>query len=106
MFKVQNLILFFILVIGFTYIAESKNITINIKSNVIVGASQISEYENLIKNKRIAIVANHTSVVFKDDNTYTHLIDSLLKLNYNVKKIFAPEHGFRGTEPNLSLIHI
>ena len=100
MFKVQNLILFFILVIGFTFIAESKNITIDLKSNVIVGASQISQYENLIKNKRIGVVANHTSVVFKDDDTYTHLIDSLLRLNFNVKKIFAPEHGFRGTEPN------
>ena len=100
MFKVQNLILFFTLVIGFTFIAESKNITIDLKSNVIVGASQISQYENLIKNKRIGVVANHTSVVFKDDDTYTHLIDSLLRLNFNVKKIFAPEHGFRGTEPN------
>ena len=86
MFKVQNLILFFTLVIGFTFIAESKNITIDLKSNVIVGASQISEYENLIKNKRIGVVANHTSVVFKDDDTYTHLIDSLLRLNFNVKK--------------------
>ena len=87
MFKVQNLILFFILVIGFTHIAESKNITIDLKSNVIVGASQISEYENLIKNKRIGVVANHTSVVFKDDYTYTHLIDSLLRLNFNPKPL-------------------
>ena len=78
----------------------SNNKTNDIKSNVIVGANQISKYENLIKNKRIAIVANHTSVIFKDNHSYTHLVDSLITLNYDIKKIFAPEHGFRGTEPN------
>jgi uncharacterized protein YbbC (DUF1343 family) len=26
----------------------------------------------------------------------THLVDSLKKLNVNIKAIFAPEHGFRG----------
>ena len=34
----------------------------------------------------------------KDDSgKYTHLVDSLLSLNMNLKKVFAPEHGFRGT---------
>lgn len=70
------------------------------KSSVIVGANQISEYQNIIKNKRIGIIANHTSVIFKNNGEYTHLIDSLLSLNFHIKKIFAPEHGFRGTEPN------
>ena len=70
------------------------------KSSVIVGANQISEYQNIIKNKRIGIIANHTSVIFKNNGEYTHLIDSLISLNYHIKKIFAPEHGFRGTEPN------
>ena len=70
------------------------------KSSVIVGANQILEYHNLIKNKRIGIIANHTSVIFKNNGKYTHLIDSLISLNYQIKKIFAPEHGFRGTKPN------
>ena len=70
------------------------------KSNVIVGANQILEYQNIIKNKRIGVIANHTSVIFKNNGEYTHLIDSLISLNYNIKKIFAPEHGFRGTKPN------
>ncbi|MFL2610497.1 MAG: hypothetical protein ACJ0OW_05315 [Flavobacteriaceae bacterium] len=64
----------------------SNNKTNDIKSNVIVGANQISKYENLIKNKRIAIVANHTSVIFKDNHSYTHLVDSLITLNYDIKK--------------------
>ena len=70
------------------------------KSNVIVGANQILEYQNIIKNKRIGVIANHTSVIFKETGEHTHLIDSLISLNYNIKKIFAPEHGFRGTKPN------
>ena len=31
---------------------------------------------------------------------YSHLVDSLIKLNFDIRKIFAPEHGFRGSEPN------
>ena len=95
MFKIQNLLVYIFL---FTQSALSLNSSD--KSNIIVGANQISKYENLIKNKRIGIVANHTSVIFKKNNEYIHLVDSLIKLNHNIKKIFAPEHGFRGTKPN------
>lgn len=100
MFKIQNSILFLLLTINYSFFVYPKNKTIDIKSNVIVGANQISKYENIIKNKRIGIVANHTSVIFKKNNSHTHLIDSLIKLDLDIKKIFAPEHGFRGTEPN------
>ena len=100
MFKIQNLILLLLIVIGSGYYVIADNKINELKSNVIVGASQISNYENLIKNKRIGVIANHTSVIFKDNESYTHLIDSLLSLDFNIKKIFAPEHGFRGTEPN------
>ena len=95
MFKIQNLIIFIFLLTQSTLSSNSSD-----KSNIIVGANQISKYENLIKNKRIGIVANHTSVIFKKNNKYIHLVDSLIKLNHNIKKIFAPEHGFRGIEPN------
>ena len=100
MLKIQNSILFLLLAINYSFFVYPKNKTIDIKSNVIVGANQISKYENIIKNKRIGIVANHTSVIFKKNNSHTHLIDSLIKLDFDIKKIFAPEHGFRGTEPN------
>ena len=100
MFKIQNSTLFLILLLQFSFLVHSKNKTNEIKSNVIVGANQISEYENLLKDKRIGIIANHTSVIFKKNSDYTHLVDSLINLNYNIRKIFAPEHGFRGTEPN------
>ena len=61
-----------------------------------VGANQTKLYLPILKGKRVGIVANQTSVIFKNKG-YTHLVDSLLSLNVNVKKVFSPEHGFRGT---------
>lgn len=55
------------------------------------GAEQTEIYLPWIKNLSIAIVANQTSVIGT-----SHLVDSLLKLNISIKKIFTPEHGFRG----------
>ncbi|CAH8292538.1 uncharacterized protein YbbC (DUF1343 family) [Mariniflexile fucanivorans] len=73
-------------------------------SQIIVGANQTVAYLPLLKGKRIGIVANQTSVIFKknlkpktQNPNYTHLVDSLIALNVNVKTVFAPEHGFRGT---------
>ncbi len=62
-----------------------------LNKELIVGASRTSSYLPLIDGKRVALVVNHTAVIGK-----THLLDSLLRLRVNVKKIFAPEHGFRG----------
>ena len=61
-----------------------------------VGANRTSIYFPLLQDKKIGVVANQTSVIFKDDKSYTHLVDSLFSLNISVKKVFAPEHGFRG----------
>ncbi len=51
---------------------------------------QLSHYA--ISGRRIAVVANQTSVVGT-----THLVDTLLAAQAAVTKIFCPEHGFRGT---------
>lgn len=65
---------------------------------IIVGANQTETYLSLINGKRLGIVANQTSVIFKaEGGSYTHLVDSLITLNVDIKKVFAPEHGFRGT---------
>lgn len=63
---------------------------------LMTGADQTGEYLEQLKSKNVAIVANHTSVITKNTQKYTHLVDSLLALNIKVKKVFAPEHGFRG----------
>ena len=52
---------------------------------------QTETYVPLLKNKHVALVVNHTSMIKN-----THLVDSLVKLGIKVKCIFAPEHGFRG----------
>ncbi len=59
---------------------------------ILPGAYQTSEYLPLLKNKSVGVFTNQTAVIGK-----THLIDSLLTAGVNVKKIFTPEHGLRGT---------
>lgn len=67
---------------------------------IIVAANQIQSYLHLIKGKRIGIVANQTSVIEKTTQgklTTFHIVDYLRdEFNINIKKVFAPEHGFRG----------
>lgn len=55
------------------------------------GAENIASYLPDLKGKNIALVVNQTSVVGNK-----HLVDTLLDLGIFIKKIFAPEHGFRG----------
>ncbi len=74
---------------------EKANITKPTHKNIIVGANQFNTYLPLLQDKSIGIVANQTSVVFKEEG-YTHLVDTLLSLQLSIKKVFAPEHGFRG----------
>ena len=59
---------------------------------ILPGAYQTAQYLPLLKDKRVGILANQTSVIGN-----VHLIDTLLSLGIKVTKIFAPEHGFRGS---------
>lgn len=49
-------------------------------------------YLPLLKGKRVGIFANQTSMVGQ-----THLVDTLRKSGIDIRVIFGPEHGFRGT---------
>lgn len=73
---------------------------------IITAADQLEKWVSRFKGKRIALVGNQTSVVqagvaVNKDGTktikYTHLVDTLISRGVLVKKVFAPEHGFRGT---------
>lgn len=55
------------------------------------GADQTEKYLPLLSGKRVAIMANQTTVIGS-----THLVDSLQKRGVNIVKVFGPEHGFRG----------
>ena len=59
---------------------------------IIPAAERINVYLPLLKGKRVGIFANQTSMVGN-----THLVDTLRKLGVDIKLIFGPEHGFRGT---------
>lgn len=58
---------------------------------IIVGAEQLNIYLPLLQDKKVGVVANHTSMIKN-----VHLVDSLMNLKVNIKKVFSPEHGFRG----------
>ena len=68
---------------------ESSSLVV---SEIKTGAEQTEKYLPLLQGKRVAIVANQTSVIGQ-----TSLVDSLKSLEVNIVKIFGPEHGFRGT---------
>jgi uncharacterized protein YbbC (DUF1343 family) len=61
-------------------------------SKIIPAAERLDDYLPLLKNKRVAVFANNTSMVHD-----VHLVDTLSRSGVEIKKIFAPEHGFRGT---------
>ncbi len=80
------------LIFNFTYIlCYSCNNQYVSEKEIITGAEQTEEYVPYLRGKRIAILANQTSVIGS-----THLVDSLINSGIKVNTIFAPEHGFKG----------
>jgi uncharacterized protein YbbC (DUF1343 family) len=76
------------------YCASSKHANVKpdtVASEIKTGADQTELYLPYLKGKRVAMMANQTSVIGN-----THLVDSLQKLGVNIVKVFGPEHGFRG----------
>ena len=65
-----------------------------VDESVVTGADRMDMIVQLTQNKRVGLIVNQTSVL-RDG---VHLLDTLLKENVQVVKVFAPEHGFRGTE--------
>lgn len=57
------------------------------------GADNSLAYLPLLKDKKVGIITNQTGIL----SDKTHLVDFLLEKKVNVQKIYAPEHGFRGT---------
>ncbi len=64
-----------------------------VQKSILTGADNSAAYLPLLKNKRVGIVTNQTGILI----TGEHLVDFMLQKNVNVKNIYAPEHGFRGT---------
>lgn len=62
-----------------------------VSAKIVTGADQPDKYLPYLKGKRVAILANQTSIVGDQ-----HLVDFLLSKQVKVAKVFGPEHGFRG----------
>lgn len=62
---------------------------------IIQGAERVDYYFNKLNDKKIAIIANNTSVI-KTSKGSTHIIDTLIARGLSINKIFSPEHGFLG----------
>lgn len=89
----MKFILFFILLSGIFYSHRSPETAAVITEGepLKTGAEQTEKYLPYLKGKRIAILANQTTIIGKK-----HLVDSLQSLGVNIIKVFGPEHGFRG----------
>ncbi len=62
------------------------------RAAVTVGAERTDEYLPLLEGKRVALFSNHTGMVGDE-----HILDMLLRKGVDVRAVFSPEHGFRGT---------
>jgi len=84
----KSTFLFWLTMVSFTSASCQKQITIS--------AANVDAYIPLLKQKKVGIVAHQASVISSVKNTI-HLVDMLKKSGISIKKVFAPEHGFRGT---------
>ena len=84
----KSTFLFWLTMVSFTSASCQKQITIS--------AANVDAYIPLLKEKKVGIVAHQASVISSAKNTI-HLVDLLRKKNISIQKVFAPEHGFRGT---------
>ncbi len=75
---------------------ETENTAQELVARVLPGIYDVEAYLPLLKEKKVGIVANPTSV-FSEDVNKQHLVDFLLSEAITVTKVFSPEHGFRGT---------
>ena len=83
----RNFLVFAFLLLAILSSGQNKK-----PARILPGAERLDSYLPLLKGKRVGIFANQTSVVGN-----THLVDTLRKSGIDIKVIFGPEHGFRGT---------
>lgn len=72
---------------------EILSTNLQLLSEIITGAQNTDAYLPLLKDKKVGIVTNQTGIL----SDKMHLVDFLLEKKIAVQKIYAPEHGFRGT---------
>jgi uncharacterized protein YbbC (DUF1343 family) len=77
---------------------EQKVVVKNPETTIVIdsiktGADNFNAYLPILKNKKVGVVTNQTGIL----TNKKHIVDFLIENNITIEKIFAPEHGFRGT---------
>ncbi|RFZ95107.1 DUF1343 domain-containing protein [Mucilaginibacter conchicola] len=71
-----------------------KAVSVKQVTNPILPAAERTDlYLPYLKGRKVGMLINQTSIIGPNKKP---LVDSLLKLGVDVKKIYGPEHGFRG----------
>lgn len=91
----MKFVLFFFSLAAFCAPARQPGFTDRVVAagNIKTGAEQTELYIPYLKGKRVAMMANQTTIIGN-----THLVDSLQKRGVKIVKVFGPEHGFRGNK--------
>ena len=71
---------------------EKSSMPVPSQQTLQTGAERMEVYVPRLKGKKVGLVINHTAIVGE-----THLLDTLLRLGVDIRRVFVPEHGLRGT---------
>jgi uncharacterized protein YbbC (DUF1343 family) len=82
--------------------AEPQAISTNINDKILTGADQTQLYVPYLKGRHVGMVINQTSVI---GPKLVSSVDSLVKLGIDIKKLFGPEHGFRGNASDGAMVN-
>lgn len=63
---------------------------------IILGVDQENIYGPLLKNKRIGLMVNQSSINKEGRHTIDKLLSEQNKFHFTVTKLFSVEHGIRG----------
>lgn len=89
--NIAQFLLLIAMVIGTMKFGNAQTVNFVSKDDYVYGALDSENYFRMLEGLRVGVVANQTSIVGE-----THLVDTLVVSGINVKRIFTPEHGFRG----------
>jgi len=101
----------------FLFVTVFTSLSFVSNAQIQTGSDQPEIYLPLLKSKKVGVLTNQTGIVsieYEDVEAVTqedgktlksylrkfrseHLVDHLIEKKINIKKIYAPEHGFRGT---------
>lgn len=88
-FKIRSRTVFYLImppVFSLCQLAEAQGVR--------TGADDTASYLPSLRGKRVALIANHTSLL----SDSTHLLTFLLAKKIDIRAVWAPEHGFWGVE--------